>query len=889
MANTVASEVYGSFYEEARGNLPAMRRCLEALAENPSREALEELHRLAHNVRGASHAIGLPDIGGLAQGLEDLVGQIADGVVALDAELVELLGQGLDQIGQMLEFAFAAPVVETAPPAKDSAAELASDLLDGFLVEADEHLHLIGPWLRELEQNPGRKPLLQDIRRSVHTIKGAAAMVGLPGISKLAHRMEDLLDSLYEDEIAHSSDCQRLLYAASDLLAELVSARGRTDRLQESLDKVDREYAVLLKVAAQAGGPVMESSVSRALEPDSAQEITPEATRTVRVGLDQLDQLMRLVGELFVQHSFVERQLSSCHREVDELRLSHERLRRINSTLELEQVNWLPGKVPSAGPAVSDGREEFDALEFDRYTQLHLVTRDLTETGSDISAVGNQLANLLGGFSGYVTHQERLTTEIQDRLMRMRMVPVSTLVNRLERTVRVTASKTGKLAELIVEGQSTELDKKVIEDLAGPLEHLLRNAVDHGIEDPAARIAAGKNETGLIHLHAFHEGTDAVIRLTDDGSGLNEDKLKQEAIHQGFAGGFEDLSREQLHALVFEPGFSTAGQISEISGRGVGLDVVKASVEALKGTLTMTSKPGQGVTFTLRLPMTLAITKTLMVEAHHQLFALPLQSVLQASRVVPADLIPDGDHYRVRLGQATVPAVDLALALGLRQEAVSHAGRVPVVVLRAGQREFGVIVDRIHETREVAVQPLTGVLRRLQAVAGTTILGDGSVVLILNPAQLFGLDQPSQAAAVARRPAASFRKALNVLIVDDSLSVRRVVANLIRNTGWNPVQAKDGVEALEILDQSDFRPDAILLDVEMPRMDGFELTERLRIRADFRHTPIIMLTSRAGEKHRNRGFQAGVNEYLVKPYQDEVLVATIRRLVSQSRDAAQVA
>ncbi|MBM3810373.1 MAG: response regulator [Acidimicrobiia bacterium] len=889
MANSVANEVLGSFLAEARSNLPAMRKCLQALAANCSdREALEELHRLAHNVRGASNIIGMPEIGQLAEGLEDLLRQISEGLIPLDAELVELMGQGLDHIESMLDSTAApAPLVSEAKSAGSPADDLAGELVDGFLVEADEHLHLISPWLRELEQNPGKKPLVQDIRRSVHTIKGAAAMVGLPAISKLAHRMEDLLDHLYEDTIAYNADCQRLLYGASDLLAELVSARGQSERHQPALDTIYTEYQAVLSAAsgeAHETGDAIAETVP--VEAAATQELAPDAARTVRVPIEQLDQLMRLVGELFVQHSFFERQLSFCNREVDELGLSQERLKRISSTMEVEQVNWLPGTMQSTGAAASGGREEFDALEFDRYTQLHLVTRDLSETGSDLNSAGAQLRDLLRGFNGYVTQQERLTSEIQDKLMRLRMVPLSSLANRLERTVRVTASRTGKMAEIFLHGLSTELDKKVIEELAGPLEHLLRNAVDHGIEDPAARVQAGKSASGRITLRASQEGTDVVIRLSDDGAGLNEEKLRREAVGQGYATDPADLSWDQLMNFVFEPGFSTAGQISEISGRGVGLDVVKTKVESLKGSVSMESVAGEGVTFTLRLPMTLAITKVLLVEAYQQTVALPVQSVLQAARLLPAELQPDGDHYSAIIGSRSIQVMDLARVFGLRHEAVTYTERVPVVVVRAGERDFGLIVDGILEAREVAVQPLTSVLRRLQAVAGTTILGDGSVVLILNPAQLHG---EHQVATPIRRQAATFRKALNVLIVDDSLSVRRVVANLIRNTGWHPFQAKDGVEALEILGQGDFRPDAILLDVEMPRMDGFELTERLRERAEFEHTPIIMLTSRAGEKHRNRGFQSGVNEYLVKPYQDEVLLATIRRHVAQSRDASQVA
>ncbi|MBK5292272.1 MAG: Hpt domain-containing protein [Acidobacteriia bacterium] len=885
MANPVTIEVFGSFLEEARGYIPVMRQCLDALLSDASDQAaLQELHRLAHNVRGAGNVIGMPEVGQLAEGLEDLVAQIADGIIPLDAELIALIGEGLEQISAALEVA-ASPHAPADPASPDSTIDpgFAADLIDGFLQEADEHLHSVGPWLRELEQNPGRKPLLQDIRRSVHTIKGAAAMVGLPALSKLAHRMEDLLDHLYEETVEATAETQRILYSAYDLLVDLVAARGNAAQFQNALESTYAGYDVVLSCAA-VEAPAQAQPLP-ANSPDPV-EASADAARMVRVPLEQLDMLMRMAGELFVQQSFFERQLSMTKREVEELSLSQDRLRRINFTLDLDQTHWRHGTVHSAGntsgPA-SDGREEFDALEFDRYTQLHLITRDLVETGSDLNTAGSQLRDLIGGFNGYLTQQERLTRDIRDKLMRMRMVPLSTLANRLERTVRVTAAKTGKLAEITMDGLSTELDKKVLDELSAPLEHLLRNAVDHGIENPASRIAAGKPEAGRIHLNAYYEGADVVVRLTDDGAGLNEDKLRREAVLQGFAGDPGDLDWSQLQTLVFQPGFSTAEQVSEISGRGVGLDVVKAGVDALKGTISMESTPGQGVTFTLRLPMTLAVNKVLLIEVHGQTMALPLQSVVQAARVLASQIHGEKETRTLTLGAEQYPVIDLAHTLGLRDTAPDPPGRIPAVVLRSGGRLCAVLVDRILEAREVAMQPLTSVLRRLQAVAGTTILGDGSVVIILNPAQIAS----TMATPVKmQHRAAPARKALNILIVDDSLSVRRVVANLIKNTGWNSVQAKDGVEALEILDQSGFHPDAILMDVEMPRMDGFELTERLRIRSEFRYIPIIMLTSRAGAKHRNRGFQAGVNEYLVKPYQDEFLLATVRRLVSHTGNTA---
>jgi len=340
----------------------------------------------------------------------------------------------------------------------------------------------------------------------------------------------------------------------------------------------------------------------------------------------------------------------------------------------------------------------------------------------------------------------------------------------------------------------------------------------------------------------------------------------------------------QLHALVFESGFSTAGEISEISGRGVGLDVVKAAVESLRGSLTLDSEPGQGTTFTLRLPMRMAIAKVLLVEVHGQRYALPLQAVTEVGRVEARHWTRQNGQLRVQLSGRSVQALDLAVQIGARDAYEPREGRLPVVALKLGETEFALVVDDILDAREVAVKPLTGVLRRIHAVAGATILGDGSVILILNPAELRA-GVPSGLSPSKLMRIRATRRALDVLIVDDSLSVRRVVANSIKNTGWNPLQAKDGVEALEVLSRLDRVPDVLLLDVEMPRMDGFELTTRLRAMEQYSNVPIVMLTSRAGEKHRSKAFSLGVTDYLVKPYQDEVLLGTIRRLVAHAKVA----
>jgi chemosensory pili system protein ChpA (sensor histidine kinase/response regulator) len=891
MEPPVASQVFGSFLEEARGYLPAMRTAIDVLSLDPGdRTAVEELHRLAHNMRGAANTIGLPEIGQLAEGLEQLLDQIVEGLIPFDLELAGLISQGLDQMEAAL--GDSQPASPAAVPASSMVDDLATSLVGGFLIEAEEHLQFIGSHIREVDRSPNRQDTLREIRRSVHTIKGAAAMVGLPVISQLSHRMEDLLDQLWEQVVEFTPPCHQLLLATYDTLSDLVQAGGSGAGLEGRLASLYADYEGMLSREVPAGaGPATAGEPTAggpAVEP-APQEAGPDSAGFVRVPIERLDELMRLVTDLFVQRSVFEKNLGDLTGELNELTLSQQRLRRLSQHLESQEASFLPaatgpGPLAAAGP----DRTEFDALEFDRYTQIHLVSRDLNETGSDVMTAASRLQDLRGDFDSYLRRHSHLMSEVQERLTRVRMVPFESLSARLHRTVRVTAEHCGKQVDFAITGSATELDQTVLAKLAGPLEHLLRNAIDHGIEESFVRLATGKPERGSVALAASQEGTDVVIRLSDDGGGLDYEKLRQEAIRHGYlpAEEAEAAQPEQLQSFLFESGFSTADQISEISGRGVGLDVVKATVESLRGSITIESVPGAGTTFLLRLPMRMAIAKVLLVEAHGQRYALPLQAVTEVGRVEARHWERAGNQLRVHLSGRTIQAFDLAVQIGVRDAYEPREGRLPVVALRLGDSEFALVVDDILDAREVAVKPMTGVLSRVHAVAGATVLGDGSVLLILNPADLRS-QAPARLAAgrLIRSRTAPARRVFDVLIVDDSLSVRRVVANLIKNTGWNPIQAKDGVEALDVLSRLDRAPDAILLDVEMPRMDGFELTSRLRALEQYRGLPIIMLTSRSGEKHRAKAFSLGVTDYLVKPYQDEILLGTIRRLVAQAKVA----
>jgi chemosensory pili system protein ChpA (sensor histidine kinase/response regulator) len=599
----------------------------------------------------------------------------------------------------------------------------------------------------------------------------------------------------------------------------------------------------------------------------------------VRIPFERLGELVRSVSELVINRSSFDQHYAGLVDQVDELKLSTARLRRLALKLETDyEVRALAGNVAAA--AMGPGGHGFDELEFDRYTDFHLLSRELTETASDIGTISTRLSETIGNFDGDLTRLGRLTREVQDKVMEFRMVPLVSLASRLERAVRVTAQECGKVVDLVLEGENVALDKTLLEEMSDPLLHLLRNAVDHGIETPADRIAAGKPERGRIAVRASHEGTDVLIEVEDDGAGLDLERIRQTAIDRGYAAEADaaSLSEEELVALVFEPGFSTARRLSEVSGRGVGLDIVKAKVARLGGRLSIASRPNAGATLTVRVPMTLAITRILLVRAGGQTVGLPLGAVLQIARPDASAITSVGTERVLDVDGRTYPLRDLSSLLDLPRAAEPSATR-PVLIANLGGRRMALIVDEIVQSRDAVVKTLGTHLRRVTGVWGATLLGDGTVILILNPTDLAGTADEPRVRVAAPRAVPAELQSYTVMVVDDSLSMRHVLSSALKKVGWTPVQARDGVEALEIAHRASDPPDLILLDIEMPRMDGYELATAMKADPRLRDVPIVMITSRTGEKHRQRAFEIGVNRYLGKPYQEPELMRNVFELL----------
>jgi chemosensory pili system protein ChpA (sensor histidine kinase/response regulator) len=537
----------------------------------------------------------------------------------------------------------------------------------------------------------------------------------------------------------------------------------------------------------------------------------------------------------------------------------------------------------------SSHRGDFDPLELDRYSSIQQFSRALAETANDVGSIQQLLENLGKETQNLLQQQARTITELQNGLMRTRMVPFQRHVQRLARIVRQAASDTGKRAELTVEGASGELDRQVLERMLPPFEHMLRNAVVHGIEKPEERIKRGKPDTGRILLELHREGAEVMVRLTDDGGGMNLNAIRDKAQSLGIIGAGQTLSDEDAMQLILEPGFSTAGAITQQAGRGVGMDVVATEIKRLGGALHMETKPGEGTVFTIRLPLTLAISHALVVRTDEEYYALPLptvEGVLRLSKAeVTAHLGRDaalfehaGQKYRFQ---------HLASFVGLTpSELPGQDVTIPVVLVRAGEHSTGLVADELVGSREIVVKSVGPQISGIRGISGATILGDGRIVIILDINALVRGEWRARAQAAAVPRERGDRRTF-AMVVDDSITVRRVTQRLLERNGMRVLTARDGMDAVALL--QDNVPDVILLDIEMPRMDGYEVAAHVRSDPRLKDVPIIMVTSRVGEKHRARAIELGVDDYLGKPYQEAQLLDAIAPLVERRRAAGRVA
>jgi len=603
----------------------------------------------------------------------------------------------------------------------------------------------------------------------------------------------------------------------------------------------------------------------------------------IRVNTNLLNDLVNYAGEVSIARARMEQQIYSFRDNLGELSRNVTRFREQLRELEIQSESQILYRAESE---LAGGHADFDPLEFDRFSRLQQLSRSLTESLHDLSTIQNNLGNFVGVAEATLAQQARINTELQEGLMRTRMVAFATQSGRLRHIVRQTARELGKRVELDLIGADVEVDRTVLERMIGPFEHMIRNSIDHAIEPEAERRKRGKPVTGKITISTAQEAGEIALRFSDDGGGLNTDAIRKKAIERGLMAADANLSEDELVQFILVPGFSTADKITQVSGRGVGMDVVHTEVKQLGGTMTVDTERGVGTTFTIRLPLTLSIAQALMVYVGDQQFAVPLASVANIVEypVEKLHALSVGNNPLLTWNEQVYPFMSLASRFGMSVAAPANGKKVPVLLARAGTRDIAIQVDGLSGTREVVIKTLGPQLAEIKGLGGATVLGDGRVVLILDVPGLWfredtlhvghQIEQPTEAKPIEKEHP-------TVMVVDDSLTVRKVTAKHLQKRGYEVMVAKDGVDAVEQLRER--VPDVMLVDIEMPRMDGYELSSRVRSERGLKHIPIIMITSRAGAKHRQKAFDIGVDAYMSKPYQEEELFNNIETLLARGR------
>lgn len=826
-----------------------------------------------------------------------------------------------------------------------------ADLFPIFEEEAQELLPQLASELREWLRQPGDARAGQACMRTLHTFKGGARLAGAMRLGELAHRLETSIERLLARGDVSAEDVEPL-EGRVDVITAVFEALRRQDaqayadataavqaRPEEAavleapssplplMEHVDLPVAdgpsdrpALQDVApaaasdalptdAAAAGAEPEIDWSRFVQTASGAAVGQTAVaRTavqtgqaaVRVRAQLLDRLVNQAGEVSITRARLESEVSQIKGSLTDLTDNLERLRQQLRDIELQAETQMASRMEQAK---AEGLA-FDPLEFDRFTRFQEITRMMAESVNDVATVQRALQRTLETTEDELAAQARLTRELQDDLLRTRMVEFEGLSERLYRVVRLAAKETGKQVRLDIVGGAIEVDRGVLDRMTASFEHLLRNCVTHGIEPPQERAAAGKDPVGTIVVALHQEGNEVAIEFRDDGAGLNLARIRERGRAMGLIAPEEDPSDADLANLIFTPGFSTAETVTELAGRGVGMDVVRSDVNAMGGRIETATAPGQGTSFKLVLPLTTAVTQIVMLRCGNVTVGVPANLIEIVRRASPEEVRRAYETSVYLLGEQMLPFFWLGALLqssGRGQE----AGRtLPVVVVRSAQQRVALHVDEVLGTQEVVVKNLGPQLSRLPGLAGMTLLASGAVALIYNPVALATVYGEAARAltAAAMQPAAEAQRQAEaaerlraaaeepatplVLVVDDSLTVRRVTQRLLAREGYRVALAKDGLEALERLAEE--RPAVVLSDIEMPRMDGFDLVRNLRADARLADLPVIMITSRIAQKHRDYAVELGVNHYLGKPYSEEELLALIGRYVAQAAGAQPV-
>jgi chemosensory pili system protein ChpA (sensor histidine kinase/response regulator) len=936
------------FLMEAWDTLAAVEDGLTALGHAPGEAAtLENLAVVTHRLRGSAALSGFPQVSALATAMEETVERVAaapahdrralaalsdmvlalkmalDAIGATGAEDGEAIAEALDRI---VPAAPPEPGTETSRRLKELDQFFAgqSDVLEYFVPEAVEHLESMAQSLVVLEGDGATADEIASLFRAVHTLKGAAYTVGCEMIGALAHRIEDMLGEIRENRRALDRVAIETIFAGLDALRLLVRSgegdsvpEGRavayeramamlatpptlespaTGEPSEAVTAPEPAMAAALElretVAAEAAPSREPIAAVRASTPSRpARELVARRARpSIRVSLDRLDALMNLAGELVVTRSRLDRHLAQLEQTGELLSFTQSRMTQTVTDFESKYAHRpLPDAEPSppSRDSISDVTlgEVFEELEFDRYDDFNLLARRVGEISSDLTEIQNQLSGLVRVVREDAGGVQRLSGELRGQITRARMVPVGRLFAPFVRMVREAARAAGKNVSLEIRGETVEMDTTIVELMADPLVHLVRNAIAHGIESEEARRQLGKPPQGTLHLGAAHKGGSIYIEVADDGCGIDLEAVSEAARRGGFltAETIARLGERDIVDLIFLPGLTTATSVTTAAGRGVGMDVVRTNVGRLGGEIEVQTQAGRGTRFRIRLPLTVAISDALMVRVGAETFAVPVPAVKAAMQIRPEDVRSFDGAESIEIDSEPVDLVRLGRLLRIPSDA--DGGSLSIVTLRTGRKTLAMAVDEFLLKEEIVIKSLGGFLQGMGPFSGATVTGEGQVILMLDALKLLemSLVAPALQALEAEQPpipsappAAEGQR--RVLLVDDSVSVRKFVGGMLERAGFHVVAARDGAEALQQLAESPV--DIVVTDLEMPRLNGYELIRDLSRESSTCGLPVVVLTTRAGAKHVNLARELGVEHYVAKPVDEASFVQLIESLAT---------
>jgi len=819
-------------------------------------------------------------------------------------------------------------------------ADYDDELVDIFLEEAEEIQETIDRILHDWSKDVGNQQLIAEVQRSLHTLKGGARMAGIKAVGDLSHAIESLMESVTEGRLTPTEEFPKVVHASHDWLAgaidqvknrqnlgspslllkqleNLLAQRAAMDGISE-LETAASKTAAKPAVAevrepeqpAPEPAPVMEPVAPGDLinlpgfsskddrdatliqQKEDAQSKTRTAEEQIRVRAEMIDNMVNHAGEVNIYNARIAQQLGQWHFNINELQQTVGRLREQLRNFEMEteaQIMYrhTPSDASAVGAVVPSASTDlsFDPLEMDRFSYMQQLSRSMVESFDDLTSIQNALEGLSGDTDVLLLQQSRINNDLQEELMKTRLTPFSSVIARLRRVVRQTCQETGKEAELQVNGAEGEMDRTQLNRIVPALEHILRNAIDHGLEAPAARKKAKKPDSGSIAINFSREGSEVVLRISDDGAGINVHAIRNKAIERGLIEANSKVDDDEVLDFILQSGFSTAEEVTQISGRGVGMDVVNTEIKQLNGSLHISTEKGKGSMFTIRLPLTVLINQALMVNVDEAVYAIPLSNIEHVVRVSNEDInmLSSGDASDYVYAGYQYEHLHIGYVLhGTAPAKMAEKGKIPLLLARSGDHRVALQVDQLIGRQEIVIKSVGQQLSSINSISGATILPDGHVALILDLSTLIRTSHALQKTDDESRllheaTAVEVEKTPTVLIVDDSITVRKVTQRLLTRHSFESITAKDGMDALTVMLET--IPDIILLDVEMPRMDGYELATAVRSDPRLKHIPIIMITSRTGDKHRDRALNIGVNMYMGKPFQEHELLENIQSLL----------